>query len=278
MVRPKHFGFNEQTAENNAFQVNDQSITKSDISSLAIQEFDGFVEKLRAHDITIIVAQDSETPIKTDAVFPNNWVTFHDDGTCIIYPMYAPSRRLERSGSVLNAVFQKYPYFKHIDLATFENEDIYLEGTGSLILDRPNRIAYACVSPRTHDMAMDVFCEKMDYKKVLFTASDRDHIQIYHTNVMMALGEKFVVICMESIKNPTERANLEAIFAKTGKTIIDITFDQMSAFAGNMLQVKSKMGEKYLVMSEQAFKSLTNNQIQQNRTVYKHPSRAYLYH
>ena len=262
MVRPKHFGFNKQTAENNAFQVDDKTISKSDISTLAIQEFDGFVEKLRSQGIEIVVAEDSESPINTDAVFPNNWVTFHSDGTCILYPMFAPSRRTERSVGVLRTVFKEYTFLNHIDFSTFEKEDIYLEGTGSLILDRPNKIAYACLSPRTHDKAMDAFCQKMGYQKMLFTASDREDIQIYHTNVMMAIGEDFVVICMDSIKSANERADLEATFAKTGKTIIDISFDQMSSFAGNMLQVKNKDGKTFLVMSEQAFKSLTEQQIQ----------------
>ncbi len=263
MVRPQNFGFNELTASSNAFQVNDTSISTKEISAKAVAEFDGFVEKLRANGIRIIVAQDSDQPVKSDAVFPNNWVSFHENGTVILYPMFAKNRRLERSEAVLNRVFETHQSTKRIDLSVFEARNIYLEGTGSLILDRPNNIAYACVSPRTEPEAMDLFCKSLDCKEVLFEAVDEQGQLIYHTNVMMGLGVDFVVICMESIKNEAERALLESTFERTGKTIIDLSFAQINAFAGNMLQVKNEAGKRFLVMSEQAFLSLTAAQVKQ---------------
>ncbi len=263
MVRPKHFGFNPQTAESNAFQENDKSIPKTEISELAIQEFDGFVARLRAKGVEVIVAEDSDEPIKWDAVFPNNWVTFHENGRVILYPVFAPNRRLERSTEVLKTVFETREHIGiDCDLVKLEQEDLYLEGTGSLILDRPNQLVYACLSPRSSEKAINIFCEKFECRKVMFTATDREGIEIYHTNVMMALGEDFVVICMESIADKAEKEMLLRHFKATNKTLIDITFDQMYAFAGNMLQVQNKKGERFLVMSEQAYQSLRKDQIE----------------
>lgn len=262
MVRPMHFGFNPQTAESNTFQENDQSLSKQEITERAIQEFDGFVQKLRSKGIEVIVAQDNDTPLKTDAVFPNNWVTFHESGCVALYPICAPSRRLERSNHVLEEVFKVKPHKRiYLDLVKLEKENKFLEGTGSLIMDRQHQIVYACLSPRSSIQAIDKFCEVFECEKVVFTSTDKKGIQIYHTNVMMALGEDFVVICMDSIADKDEKAMLQQYFKNTGKTIIEITFDQMYAFAGNMLQVKSKTGERYLVMSEQAYKSLYSEQI-----------------
>jgi hypothetical protein len=262
MVRPKHFGFNPQTADSNAFQVNNETTSKSKIIQLAIGEFDFFVQRLRKNGVEVIVSQDSDMPIKPDAVFPNNWVTFHESGCVVLYPMHAPNRRLERSNSVLNDVFQTKEHKRiYLDLVHLENENEFLEGTGSLILDRPNKIAYACLSPRSSEKAINAFCKAFDYEKVIFTSTDKDGQQIYHTNVMMALGENLVVICMDSITDSNEKARLKQYFKNTGKVLIDITFEQMYAFAGNMLQVKNKQGERFLVMSEQAYKSLTEKQI-----------------
>jgi len=262
MVRPQNFGFNPETAESNAFQENDQSISKPQITRQAIQEFDGFVEILRSKGIEVIVAQDSDSPIKSDAVFPNNWVTFHENGKVVLYPMMAENRRLERSNNVLKKVFETKEHSSiFLDLVRLEQENLFLEGTGSLILDRPSQLVYACLSPRSSQKAIEIFCETFDCTRVEFTATDKEGQQIYHTNVMMALGEDFVVICMDSISNPAKKAMLQHQFQRTNKAIIDITFEQMYAFAGNMLQVQSKTGEKYLVMSEQAFKSLTKDQI-----------------
>jgi hypothetical protein len=263
MVRPAHFCFNEQTAESNAFQSNDTSRSVAEIQATAIAEFDAFVAQLREKGVNVIVAQDSETPIKPDAIFPNNWVSFHDDGTIITYPMYAPVRRLERSEDILNQVKELFYDGNRHHLETSEAENLFLEGTGSMIFDRPNKLVYACLSPRTDDTILDRFCEITGFDKVVFTSVDAKSQEIYHTNVMMALGETFVVICMDTITDADERTVVEQSIMDTDKELIDITLEQMGQFAGNMLQVKNDFGDTYLVMSQTAYKSLTSNQLAQ---------------
>ena len=263
MVRPSHFGFNKETAANNAFQKNDTSLTKKQIAQKAIQEFDAFVKKLQARGVNVIVAQDSKRPIKPDAIFPNNWITTHFNGTMITYPMFAPQRRKERSAEIIKMIRSKYLVKRIIELNGFENANLFLEGTGSMIFDRPNRLAYACLSPRTNTLVMDKFCEYMDYKAVVFDAVDGAGQSIYHTNVMMALGETFVVICLDTIKDAKQKDALIKRFVHTGKAIIEISLAQMMAFAGNMLQVRAKNNEPLLVMSQQAFSSLKKTQIRQ---------------
>ena len=261
MVRPANFGFNEETAESNAFQQKDDQLSPAVIRKRALQEFDDFVELLRVAGVDVMVVEDSPKPLKTDAVFPNNWVTFHSNGTVITYPMYAMVRRLERREDILQQVNERFPFSKRIRLETAETRRKFLEGTGSMILDRVHKIAYACLSPRTDAELLDEFCQLTGYRPVVFTATDANGVEIYHTNVMMALGETFVVICLETIKKPDERAMLLQTFAETGKTVIEISLAQMLAFAGNMLQVRNRHGEPLLVMSEQAFRSLSKDQV-----------------
>jgi len=261
MIRPANFGFNPETVSNNAFQLNDESLSSAEIIAKAIEEFDAFVEKLRSVGIEVIVVEDTKEPLKTDAVFPNNWITFHEDGLIVTYPMFSPNRRLERRQDIVDQLTAKFDYKNHIRLEKWEADEQFLEGTGSLILDRPNRILYACISERTHPSLLDEYCEFMGFQKVLFRSVDKDNFPIYHTNVMMALGDQFVVICMESIPDETEQAILKQFFRRTHKAIIPITLDQVYAFAGNMLQVKNKQGDTYLVMSSQAYHSLTDAQI-----------------
>lgn len=262
MVRPAHFGFNPQTAASNAFQTPAEADQQAAIAAAAQQEFDGFVARLRERGIHVIVAQDTPDPVTPDAVFPNNWVSFHHNGAIVYYPMYAPNRRLERSQAVVEAVLAEFQHVKTIDLTVLEHSEDFLEGTGSMILDHDHKLAYACLSPRTTPFALDQFCEGMKYKPVAFEAVDAQGQPIYHTNVMMALGIDFVVICMASVHLDHERQALLDHFARTGKTVIDLTFDQMYAFAGNMLQVKSRAtGQPYLIMSSQAYRSLTPAQI-----------------
>ena len=261
MVRPANFGFNEQTASNNAFQTNDTSRPASEIQQLAVQEFDAFVEKLREAGVNVLVVEDTAEPVKADTIFPNNWVTFHQDGHLITYPMYAPVRRLERREDVLERLSAHYTFSKRIHLEDYERENRFLEGTGSMILDRPNKIVYACLSPRTDKDLLHEYCAIIGYEMVAFTALDANGQEIYHTNVMMALGEAFVVICLDTLHDPSERRTLMNKFAATGKEVIEITLDQMLHFAGNMLQVRNQAGDTFLVMSEQAFKSLTPAQI-----------------
>lgn len=267
MVRPANFGFNEQTAANNAFQVRETNLTKKQIQQKAIEEFDTFVDKLRKKGVDVIVAKDSAKPVKPDAVFPNNWVSFHQEGSLITYPMYAPLRRTERQAHIIKLIEDSFEVTTKIALEDYEKADVFLEGTGSMILDRVNKIAYACLSPRTHDLLLKRYCELTGYKRVAFHSVDEKNQDIYHTNVMMAMGESFVVICMDTIKSKTERNRLIKKFESTKKAIIDISLKQMNAFAGNMLQVKNKKGKTFLVMSTQAFKSLTT---QQKATIKKH--------
>ena len=263
MVRPANFGFNEQTAENNAFQTNDQSLSSADISQKAIEEFDNFVTLLRSNGIQVVVANDTDSPVKPDAIFPNNWITFHDDASIVTYPMNAPVRRLERSEAIINQIKQEFSIKNRHALENSESENIFLEGTGSMIIDRPNQIVYACIGPRTDEQLLDKFCELYDYQAVTFKAVDGNGQDIYHTNVLMALGEEFVVICLDTITDLDDRNNVIEILESTEKEIIEISLEQMMAFAGNMLQVKNKEGKTFLVMSEQAFKSLDSDQIEQ---------------
>jgi len=262
MVRPANFGFNEETAENNSFQKRDTRLTASTIKEKAIEEFDQFVAVLREKGINVHVVEDSESPVKPDAVFPNNWVTFHQNGTIITYPMFAKARRLERREDILTDLQSTFDIKKEQHLEFFESKEKFLEGTGSMILDRINRIVYACLSPRTDLSLLEEFCIMTDYDKVSFHAVDAENKDIYHTNVMMALGETFVVICLDTVKDEKEKEILLNSFAKTNKEIITISFEQVLAFAGNMLQVRNKEGETFLVMSEQAFRSLSEDQVE----------------
>jgi len=266
MVRPANFGYNPETAANNAFQVNDKQLNIAARKAKAVEEFDAFVEKLTAAGINVIVFPDTEMPLKTDAIFPNNWISFHEGGLIVTYPMYSPNRRLERRQDIIEQLAETYAYQNHVRLERWEQEAQYLESTGSLIFDRVHKIAYACLSERTHPELLEEYCQFMDFQKVVFTSVDKTGLPIYHTNVMMAMGTSFVVICMESIENEEERATLKQLFKQTQKEIIPITFEQLYAFAGNMLQVKNKKGDTFLVMSSQAYHSLSAAQIQQVET------------
>lgn len=262
MVRPARFGFNEETAANNAFQTNDRSRSQSEIEQAAQAEFDGFVERLRACGVRVIVAQDSPQPAKPDAIFPNNWVSFHHDGHIITYPMFSPLRRLERREEIIDQVLTSgFTSGRRTHLEAAEAENRFLEGTGSMILDHDHRLVYACLSRRTDEGLLHDYARLIGYQPVAFHSTDAQGQDVYHTNVMMALGETFAVICLESVKDDSERTLLESRLKDTGKTIIAISMDQMNSFAGNMLQVKNAAGEAFLVMSEQAFKSLTPAQV-----------------
>ncbi len=272
MVRPANFGFNEETAASNAFQSKNEELQTSQGSERAVEEFDDLVGKLQSKGVNVIVMDDTNEPVKPDAVFPNNWITFHQDGTVITYPMLSVTRRKERREDVIDLLITDYFIARKIELESYEEDGIMLEGTGSLILDRPNRLAYACLSPRTSLGLLNRFCEIADFEAVPFHSVDGDGQEIYHTNVMMALGETFVVICLETVLGKEERALLLHKFKETNKEIIEITLEQMMNFAGNMLQVKNKEGETFLVMSEQAYRSLDPSQIEQ---IEKHTSILY---
>lgn len=264
MIRPSNFGYNDETASNNSFQEKSiKGLNNEEVKQKAIEEFDAFVKKLRAQDINVIVIDDTIEPIKPDAVFPNNWVSFHKNGAIITYPMYSAKRRNERRMDILEKLKTNFEVSEIYHLEKFEKENIFLEGTGSMILDRKNKIAYACTSPRTDDKLLDIFCRLTEYKKVVFQSVDANNEDIYHTNVMMALGEDFVIISMDTIKDETQKKILLELFEKTNKKVIDITFDQILSFAGNMLQVRNNSGDTFLVMSQQAFESLTPEQIKE---------------
>jgi hypothetical protein len=263
MVRPANFGYNTETAGNNAFQTNDNSLSGKEINARAQAEFDTFVAKLRAVGVEVIVVEDSEAPLKHDAVFPNNWFSTHEDGSLITYPMYAPMRRLERREDVVDQLTRDFGYDKHIRLEKRELSERFLEGTGSMILDRDNKIVYACRSIRTDEGLMDEFALWMGYEKVLFESYDMNGLPIYHTNVMMALGVNFCVICLDTITDAVQRREVTDKLTQTGKDIVSITRKQMNAFAGNMLQVRGADEQSYLVMSSQAYNSLTQEQILQ---------------
>jgi hypothetical protein len=266
MIRPAHFGYNEQTAGSNVFQKKDTSISGQEIQSKALQEFDDLVDLLREKGVEVVVIEDADAPFKPDAVFPNNWVTFHQDGTIVTYPMYAELRREERREDVLKVLTEKFEFPNRVHMEQYELQDRFLEGTGSMVLDRPNKIAYACISPRTDVRLLNEFCEKFGYEKVSFTAVDRQNQEIYHTNVMMALGETFVVICLDTVRDDDEHDRLVEKFNATGKEVIEITISQMESFAGNMLQVRNKEGQTFLVMSEQAYHSLNEDQVKKIKT------------
>lgn len=257
MIRPVNFGFNAETAVNNAFQVKSES---NDVHNKALEEFDAFVKVLRENGVDVTVVNDTPEPYTPDSIFPNNWVSFHNDGSVLLYPMYAVNRRYERKDHVLDALTGKFTIGRKIDLSEYEKENSFLEGTGSMVLDRDNKIAYACISPRTSEKVLQDFCKQMGYRAVLFHAVDANAKAIYHTNVMMCVGDQYIVICLNSISDAKERENVVSVIKGTAKTIIDITLDQMNHFAGNMLQVENKDGKKLLVMSTQAYDSLTDEQ------------------
>lgn len=261
MVRPSQFSYNAETAKNNAFQTKDEFASSDTVRQKAMAEFDALVDLLRSRAIHVFVWQDTPTPPKPDAVFPNNWATFHADGTIVFYPMFAASRRAERSEPLIEALSEKFTISKKLHLEQYEQNHKFLEGTGSMILDRKNGICYACLSPRTNLELLDEFCELLHFKRMGFDAVDKNDTPIYHTNVMMALGETFVVICLDSVRYRENRVELLKLFEKTGKEVIDISFEQMNHFAGNMLQVKNDFGETFLLMSSQAYKSLHSQQI-----------------
>lgn len=261
MVRPANFGYNEETADDNAFQNKDLGLSSKEITSGAIEEFDTFVELLREHGISVEVIEDTDKPRKPDAIFPNNWFTTHDDGTIITYPMYAEIRRLERREDIVELLSERVDTSRRYSFEYFEEENKFLEGTGSMILDRKNRIVYACLSERTHVEVLDKFSVLRNYKKIFFKSVDPGGDDIYHTNVMMTLGENFVLIGMESIKNEEDRKMLLDSFKTTEKEVIELSYEQLRCFAGNMLQLRNKRGERFVVMSKQAKDSLNADQI-----------------
>nr|WP_231876102.1 arginine deiminase-related protein [Mucilaginibacter sp. L294] len=270
MIRPVAFGFNTQTAESNAFQNRDDD--QQAVQQKAVQEFDGFVKVLRDNGVNVTVINDTPEPHTPDSIFPNNWVSFHDNGDIFLYPMQAENRRLERREDIIRQLEEGFKANHVIDLSRFEAKSQFLEGTGSMVLDRENKIAYACLSPRTNAEVLKAFCDYTGYTAVTFGAFDQNQQAIYHTNVLMAIGSKFAVICLDSIINSSEKEKVINSLKSSGKEIIDISFDQMNHFAGNMLEVKNNDGETLVVMSQAAFNSLT---VEQKITLEKYGKLVY---
>jgi hypothetical protein len=258
MVRPYQFYFNQQTATNNFFQSN---INIENANELAIAEFDTMVERLRAHQIIVKVIQDTKEPSTPDSIFPNNWISTHAGGTLCLYPMYAENRRAERKSSVIEFLQANYKIENVLDITDLEKEGKFLEGTGSMVLDHQNKIAYGCLSERLDKEAFISWCSKMQFKPITFKAEDDKAQPIYHTNVMMCMANQFVVICLDSIPNEVEKQILLDSFLQTHKEVIDISQNQLNHFAGNMLQVFDSAEKPHLIMSEQAHSTLNAAQL-----------------
>lgn len=262
MIEPVAFGFNAQTAENNYFQVKSEN---SDTQKKALQEFKAFAEKLREKGIKVIIVKDTEQPHTPDSIFPNNWVSFGSDGKVYLYPMFAPNRRDERRPEILDEVKEQgYRISETDDLSHYENDGKFLEGTGSMIFDHDQKIAYGSVSLRLDEELFKNFCHRIGYEPVVFHSfqdAGGERLPIYHTNVMMCVADRFVVICLDCIDDEMEREKVQEMIKSSEKELIEISESQMQQFAGNMLQVRNDRGQTFLVMSETAYKSLNDNQI-----------------
>jgi hypothetical protein len=267
MIRPANFGFNPQTAASNAFQQRPVPRPEpaeggvSEIQTLALQEFDRLAEALERSGVAVMVAHDTQEPVKPDAIFPNNWVSFHADGTVVLYPMLALNRRLERRGDLIGEMVAAAGFrtSRTVDLSDREHRGQYLEGTGSLVLDRARHVAYANISARTDLDALGDFAQQLDYDLVTFESSDGAGRSVYHTNVMMSVGTGFAVVCGESITDPNRREAVYSTLESGGREIVDITFAQMNAFAGNLLELAPR-DSKAIALSTTAWQSLDPRQ------------------
>jgi len=267
MIRPVAFRMNEQTAVNNYYQKVLNGLLPETVNAKAQQEFDAFVEKLRAVGIDVTVVEDTLDPSTPDSVFPNNWISFHDNADVALYPMFAENRRAERREDILDILEEKgFKIDNIVDYTEAETDGYFLEGTGSIVLDRANAKAYCALSPRADEELFIEFCEDFDMNPVIFEAFQTVNGQrkpIYHTNVMMCIGETFAVICADAIDDKKERKMVLDHLKDDGKEIILITEDQVNNFAGNMLELRGASDKRYLVMSASAHQSLTPKQIAQ---------------
>ncbi len=264
MIRPVSFRMNEQTSVNNYYQKSLKEMLPNTINTKAQEEFDAYVEKLESYGVQVVVVSDTKEFDTPDSIFPNNWISFHADGTVAIYPMFAENRRLERREDVLEELEKQGFLIENIvDYTSAEEQQVFLEGTGSMILDRENKKAYCALSPRADEELFIEFCEDFEYTPVVFTANQTVNgvrEAIYHTNVMMCVAETFAVVCLSSIDDKKERKNVLKHLKEDKKQVIDISEEQVNNFAGNMLQVKGENGELFLVMSQAAYDCLTESQ------------------
>ncbi|MEM1135374.1 MAG: arginine deiminase-related protein [Bacteroidota bacterium] len=262
MVSPANFGHNEQTAGTNLFQIDEAIGNPDKIKEMALAEFNDFVDVLKKNGITVNVIYDTPEPIKPDAIFPNNWVSFHNDGTVVLYPMYSENRRWERRRSILELIGGSYEIKREVDFSYYEEEQKFLEGTGSMVWDKSTHNCFACLSMRTHVEVLQDFCEKMGYHLIRFESTDNQGFPIYHTNVMFSISSKYAILCLDSIRLEQEKEMIIHYLEEAGKEIISISMSQMFQFCGNVLELGNKQGESLLVMSEKAYLSFLPEQIQ----------------
>lgn len=258
MVKPVRFGYNPQTAADNTFM---REGFENDAQENALREFTSYVSLLRANKVEVVIAEDTNLPATPDSIFPNNWFTTHEDGTLVLYPMCAVNRRNERKKAVIDAIAKNFEIKRVIDLTWWETENLYLEGTGSMVLDRVNKIVYATESPRSSFRVIEDFCKQLGYTPVFFSPVNRAGVPIYHTNVLMTIGTDFAILCTEAVPDKEMLAKVVASLEQSGKTVVDITYDQLENFAGNMLELRTTDGKTVLVMSGAARRVLTPEQI-----------------
>ena len=259
MIRPARFGFNETTAESNVFQKK-TDLSADEAQSKAFAEFNTLHQTLTKAGVSCEVFDDIPDPPKPDAVFPNNWISFQSDGTVFLFPLQAPNRRLERRQDIVKTIQQRYRVLRVIDLSEYERNNLFLEGTGSMVLDHPNRIIYAALSSRTHPDVLQRCARDMGYTPIAFHATDARGNALYHTNVMMSIGTDIAVICSESIPDPAERKLVVTTLEKSGRTILPISLPQVDHFVGNMLELTTVKNKRIIAMSDQALQALTPEQ------------------
>lgn len=261
MIEPISFGFNEETAKNNFFQINENN---DNVQGKALTEFNAFVSTLKAHKIKVITIKDTISPYTPDSIYPNNWITMQEDGNIVLYPMYAQNRRVERREEIIEQLKNDFSVKEVIDWSASEKNNEFLEGTGSMIFDHDNKIAYGSISKRLNEGLFNNYCKKFGYQPIVFhsyQSANGKRLPIYHTNVMMSVAKEFVVICWDSIDDKEEKERVADSISKSGKQVLEITEKQMHQFAGNMLQVQNSEGKRFMVMSKVAHDSLTVEQI-----------------
>ena len=262
MVSPSSFGYNEESAPDNTFQKKPKSLENNEVGQKkALVEFNKMVKSLLNNDVNVIVVKDKLKARTTDSIFPNNWFSTHENGSLYIYPMMAKNRRLERSIGIIEELSNRYTILNTIDLTSYEKENKFLEGTGSMVFDRENEIIYAIASKRTDLDVLSKMAESIGYETILFHSVNEDDVPVYHTNVIMCVASTFIIICLESIKKEEERLSIISAAKRTNKTIIDISFEQVKHFCGNVLEIKNNKNKKILAMSKGAFNHFTSEQI-----------------
>ncbi|MBI3139957.1 MAG: amidinotransferase [Sphingobacteriales bacterium] len=262
MIRPAAFGYNDETAANNFFQ-HHPDISREAVQQKALAEFDAMVALLRRNEVEVLVLEDSKEPPKPDAVFPNNWISTSPDGRIMLYPLYAANRRTEKREEIVQQLARDFVVTDVQDWTEFEVEGRFLEGTGSMVIDHDHEMIYAAISERTNLSVLEKFSSANKFQAIVFLATDRNGQPVYHTNVVMTLGEKFAVLCEEAIEEEWELIAVKQLLESTGHAIIPITREQMHCFAGNMLELKNRKDEPLLVLSQSAFESLRADQLQE---------------